>query len=254
MIKILKSIAVAFSLYSRIPMPKFTWASDDMRYHLIFFPFIGMIIAVAEYILEIIYLNFGINVNAFAALSLCIPILITGGFHIDGYMDTSDALSSFQDKEKRLEILKDPHIGAFSVIQLVLLGLLLFAAIIIMPPTVFHIWLFSFFISRALSGICVVKMKNAKNTGLMNTESETADKNIVFIFLILELVFAAIIALLINPIYTLVLILSEFIAFLYYRHIAYSKFGGITGDLAGYSVCISELTSALFLAAVSLIF
>ena len=47
--KILKSIAVAFSMYSRIPMPRFEWGSEDMKYHLIFFPFIGVVIGALEY-------------------------------------------------------------------------------------------------------------------------------------------------------------------------------------------------------------
>ena len=53
-----------------------------------------------------------------------IPLLVTGGFHLDGYMDTMDALHSYQKKEKKLEILKDPHIGAFSVIMARVYGLM----------------------------------------------------------------------------------------------------------------------------------
>ena len=41
---ILKSFAVAFSMYSRIPMPRFKWDEKDMRYHLIFFPLVGAVI------------------------------------------------------------------------------------------------------------------------------------------------------------------------------------------------------------------
>ena len=36
--KIAKACNVAFSMYSKIPMPRFEWASEDMRYHLFFFP------------------------------------------------------------------------------------------------------------------------------------------------------------------------------------------------------------------------
>lgn len=46
-------------------------------------------------------------------------LLITGGIHIDGYMDTMDAVHSYGNREKKLEILKDSHIGAFAVIMLV---------------------------------------------------------------------------------------------------------------------------------------
>ena len=46
------------------------------------------------------------------------PVAVTGGIHLDGYADTSDALSSYGDREKKLEILKDSHCGAFAVIRL----------------------------------------------------------------------------------------------------------------------------------------
>ena len=47
---------------------------------------------------------------------------------MDGFMDTMDAFHSYQDKEKKLAILKDPHIGAFSVLMLVLYYLIYGAA------------------------------------------------------------------------------------------------------------------------------
>jgi adenosylcobinamide-GDP ribazoletransferase len=43
------------------------------------------------------------------------PIIITGGIHMDGFLDTQDALSSYQPRERRLEILKDSHAGAFAI-------------------------------------------------------------------------------------------------------------------------------------------
>ena len=47
--KIAKACNVAFSMYSKIPMPRFEWASEDMRYHLFFFPWIGAVIGLLEW-------------------------------------------------------------------------------------------------------------------------------------------------------------------------------------------------------------
>ena len=52
-------------------------------------------------------------------ITAAIPLVITGGFHVDGFMDTMDALCSNQGRERKLEILKDPHTGAFACIFLV---------------------------------------------------------------------------------------------------------------------------------------
>lgn len=54
--------------------------------------------------------------SAFTAVLILIPVLITGGIHLDGLLDTADALSSYKTKEEKLEILKDSHAGAFAII------------------------------------------------------------------------------------------------------------------------------------------
>ena len=157
---IIKSIIVAFSMYSRIPMPRFNWNSKDMKYHLIFFPWVGAVIGALEYGWQKLSYEFNISYIVFTLIALVIPAIVTGGFHVDGYMDTSDALASWGDKEKRLEILKDSHVGAFAVIRLITLGIILFSAIYSMDELGFTAWTFTFFISRAISGICVIKYKN----------------------------------------------------------------------------------------------
>ena len=46
---IFKVTAIAFSLYSRIPMPKFDWDDKDMRYSIAAFPWIGVAIGLVYY-------------------------------------------------------------------------------------------------------------------------------------------------------------------------------------------------------------
>ena len=48
-------------------------------------------------------------------------IILTGGLHLDGWMDASDAFFSYRDKQRRLEIMKDPRIGAFGVLSVIVL-------------------------------------------------------------------------------------------------------------------------------------
>ncbi len=232
---------MAFSMYSRIPMPRFDWESEDMKYHLIFFPWVGMVIAALEYLWRMLGDKFNIEVVAFVAVSIAIPLIVTGGFHVDGFMDTSDALSSWQDKEKRLEILKDPHIGAFAVIRLVIAILILAASLSVMDFKCFKVWLFSFFLSRVLSGISVVRFKNAKKDGLLNTESKTAGKNAVFGWLLAEGILGAVLMIITSPVVGALSLTTLLVCFFYYKKMAMDKFGGITGDLAGWFVCVSEV-------------
>lgn len=59
--------------------------------------------------------------------------LLTRGLHLDGFMDTFDALSGGRDRERRMEILKDPRMGAFAVVAVVLLLLVKCSALAALP-------------------------------------------------------------------------------------------------------------------------
>ena len=71
--------------------------------------------------------RFSFNPILFTGVTVAIPLIITGGFHLDGFIDTSDAVSSFKDREERLSIMKDPHVGAFGIIRTIVLLILYFA-------------------------------------------------------------------------------------------------------------------------------
>ena len=125
---ILKSIIIAFSMYSKIPMPQFEWKEEDMKHVLCFFPWIGIVIGLCLYFWRLLCDRFGIRNLCYVFIGTAIPLLLTGGFHVDGFMDTMDAFHSYQPKERKLEILKDSHIGAFAVIMLAVYGLIYMGA------------------------------------------------------------------------------------------------------------------------------
>ena len=125
---ILKSLVIAFSIYSKIPVPQFEWKEEDMKYMLCFFPWIGAVIGGCVYLWISLCRWFSVGVLCRTVIGAAVPLMITGGFHVDGFMDTMDAFHSYQSKEKKLEILKDSHIGAFSVIMFAVYGLLYLGA------------------------------------------------------------------------------------------------------------------------------
>ena len=110
----LQTIAVAFAMFSALPVPQFAWNQKNMRYAMCAFPLIGVVIGGLWCLCGALPLP----MPAKAAGFCLIPVWVTGGIHLDGYADTCDALSSYGDREKKLEILKDPHCGAFAVIRL----------------------------------------------------------------------------------------------------------------------------------------
>ena len=109
--KLLRTIAVTFALYSRIPMPHFEWRDEDMKYSMSVFPWVGAVIGLAYWAVFYFGVVLGLPMVAVCMLMTAVPLILTGGFHVGGFMDVSDALSSFKTREQKLEILKDPHIG-----------------------------------------------------------------------------------------------------------------------------------------------
>ena len=107
---------IAFSIYSRIPMPAFLWEEKDRKRAMYFFPLVGAVVGVLFYGAFWFLEYKGAGTVFSAAVLTAIPFFVTGGIHMDGFLDTCDARASFGDREKKLEILKDPHTGAFGVI------------------------------------------------------------------------------------------------------------------------------------------
>lgn len=166
--KLLKAFVISFSMYSGIPMPQFEWKEEDMKYMLCFFPWIGAVIGLGIVLWSMLCKQVELGMLCYTMGGAAIPLLITGGFHVDGFMDTMDAFHSYQPKEKKLEILKDSHIGAFSVIMLALYGLIYLGAFSeIKKESGLWIVCAGFALSRVLSGIAVVTFHSAKSDGLL---------------------------------------------------------------------------------------
>ena len=165
---ILKSLVIAFSIYSKIPVPQFEWKEEDMKYMLCFFPWIGAVIGGCVYFWNYLCGIFDVGAMCYMLIGAAIPLIITGGFHVDGFMDTMDAFHSYKPKEKKLEILKDSHIGAFAVIMLVLYGVIYIGTFSeIADKRLVKIVCAGFFLARCLSGISVVSFPAAKKEGVL---------------------------------------------------------------------------------------
>lgn len=237
----IKSCIVAFSMYSKIPMPRVTWDKKSLRYALCFFPLVGVVIGAIMYLAYSFmeYAGFG---NLFMACILTlIPVLITGGIHLDGYLDTIDALSSYADREKKLEILKDSNSGAFAIIY----GMVYFIACIAVwsewDKSLLPYMGIAYVMSRSLSALSVTSFPLAKNTGLAATFHDAAHKRTVRIVMGVYFVILAVALCIMNWKYGVAVILISLAAFALHYRICKNTFGGITGDLAGFFLQICEL-------------
>ena len=250
---LIRSFFIAFSMYSKIPMPRTDWTKESMRYAMCFFPVIGAVIGGLLYLW--IYLTGDSTGSLFrAAVAVLIPIIITGGIHLDGLLDTADALSSYKSMEEKLEILKDSHTGAFAIIVggawfILALGTWSEVRLEMMP-----VLALSFVLSRALSRPGRRDfLRRPRDTGLAATFSEMAVKRTVAITMIGFILVFGVLAIYLNPVYGVPMDIAAGLVFFYYYRMSKKKFGGITGDLAGFFLTVSELAMALTVVAVFLI-
>ncbi len=236
---------VAFSMYSRIPMPQIEWTEGNMRYCICFFPLIGLVIAVLMNAWDALakFLHFGLLFRT--SVLAVLPVLISGGIHLDGLLDTADALSSHKSREEKLKILSDSHAGAFAVIVCVSYFVLTFGIYSEATKADLQVIGLGFVFSRAFSGLGLVCLPKAKDTGLLRMFSDAAANRKVAAVMAGYLILTALSMILLEPVKGLAAVLMAVLSFLWYRRMACKNFGGITGDLAGCFVQVCELLLAL---------
>ena len=251
---ILKSFVIAFSIYSKIPVPQFEWKDEDMKYMLCFFPWIGAVIGGCVYLWSCLCGIFDVGIICHTLIGAAIPLIITGGFHVDGFMDTMDAFHSYQPKEKKLEILKDSHIGAFAVIMLAMYGSIYIGAFSeVVDRNLIKIVCGGFFLARCLSGISIVTFPSAKKDGMLYLFASSSQKVIVKWSLYLQGI-TCICFMLWQSLYAgILVVVAAFLAFVYYYHRTKKELGGITGDTAGYFVLICEASMMIVAAGINVL-
>lgn len=242
---ILYAMVIAFSMYSKIPMPTVEWTKERMRYVFCFFPLIGAVIGGLMIVWSKVGMRITGNENLNAAIMMLIPVAVTGGIHLDGFLDTSDALNSYKTTEEKLEILKDSHSGAFAIIMGLCYFVLSFGAYSAVTVDTMKVLAMGFVLSRALSGLAVVTFKMAKKNGLAASFSDMAQKRVVGCVMILYVILCFLLMVLTDPVLGSICFLAAVLVFLFYRNMSYRKFGGITGDLAGFFLQVCELVMVL---------
>ena len=247
---IINSLFTAFLMYSRIPMPNVEWNEENRRYSLCFFPLIGGIIGGLILLWYKICIILNLGGLIFASVCVAVPILVTGGIHLDGFCDVCDAKASCCSRNRMLEIMSDSHIGAFAAIKLGVYLLLqtgiFFEIYEIGNAELMQICALTFIQSRALSGIAAVIFRCAKDSGTLRQLSKPAHKAITIAVEIFFVLLTCTAMLIINLICGIGAVVGATLTFLYYRIFSYKMFDGITGDLAGYFLQLCELVGPGF--------
>jgi len=124
-----RGLTAAMQLLTRIPVPvQVPYDRDTMKASAALFPLAGAAVGLAAAAAAAALLQLLPALPA-AALTLAVWTAVTGGLHLDGWMDTADGVLSSRPRERMLEIMKDSRVGAMGVTAGALLLIVKFAAL-----------------------------------------------------------------------------------------------------------------------------
>jgi len=224
------------------------WKPEHMRYTLASFPLVGVALGLVLVLWWLLCRWLSFDSIFFAAGVALLPVLFTGGIHLDGFCDTVDALSSHAEPEKKRAILKDPHVGAFAVIGVCtyLIGYFALAtqvdgdhfstALLFCMPVM----------SRTVAGYVSLTAQSSGSgllSGMVDAAAQTKTKNVLIVWFVV----VALVMLAVSPLVGLFVVLGAALSGWLVRRMALREFGGMSGDLAGFLVQVSEIGMVLLL-------
>ena len=232
-------LQLALSFLTTIPFPRLGAVSDEkMSRTVAFFPFVGLVVGFFNVLCYLLGLSL-FTTSVAAWLSLIANAVITGGLHLDGWMDTFDALGSRKPRSEMLAVMKDSRIGAMGALAVVLLLGLKFSlltelharpALILLAPAV----------GRSAILFATQTYSYVREQGLGKSFTQSLART-SWIFALATLV--APLLMLTGALGAVAATVALLLAMLWARLLA-RTFGGLTGDTYG---ALNELAEALFL-------
>ena len=230
-------IAIAF--LTIIPMPfKKEPKEREIASSLVFFPIVALLIGLLLFLA-----NWGLG-EVFspvvtAAFTLLVWILISGAMHLDGLADSCDGFAG-NTAEKRLEIMKDSHTGAFGVVGISLLLLVKFAAIVSLSGWEWEALVLAPVFGTWAMVLAITVFPYARKNGVGQAFKQGATIFKLLIATIITLAAAALLAGWWGVVIMAITCLVTVLVGVFFK----SRLGGLTGDTYG---AIKEVSEAIVL-------
>ena len=240
----MNSFLIGLQFLTRIHLVRQTvWTAEDFGRSTRFFPLVGLVLGIC-YALSAWLLLYAFGMRSLtAALLLILPLLLTGGLHADGFMDTADGVFSGRDRARKLEIMKDSRVGAFGVVSFVMLMFVQYALLSDLAPMLFVPALFVMpIIGRLAMVLAVACFPSAREDGMGKTFADMADRSTA----VIAALTTAVLVLPWGMLATAALVLGTLFALLFCRTMT-NILGGVTGDVYGAATVLTEtLVLAVF--------
>ena len=238
-------IFAGFALLTRLPLRASDAALARGAAAAWSWPLVGAVLGGIAGLAAVVLLSLGLPAPVAAGLCLGLMVVMTGALHEDGLADTADGFWGGWTVERRLEIMKDSHIGSYGVIALILsLGLrwlalsTLFEAGLALPALIA-----AGALSRAVMPALMHALPPAREGGLSRSVGRVS-----FDTAVLAAAVAMVLALLALGLAALPLVLAATVAGWGIGALARAKIGGQTGDILGAAQQMAEISLLLLLA------
>ena len=242
---LIRGFVMSLGMFSVIPVPKNSWNDKFMPLVIPSLPLVGVVIGIIWYALALGFSKLAVPVPIQSFIVMIAPFALSGFIHADGYMDTADAICSRGNLDEKKRILKDPHTGAFAVIAIVVMLLFELCVMRVFLDGRGEILVFAFIpaVSRSVTGIALLNLKPAFESGFnASFKKNTKLRHTVFVCVFaLICLCAAWLALGTAALPLLAEIVTGFFVTLY----LYRQFRGMSGDLCGCIITVSESAALL---------
>lgn len=246
--KLLKAFCMSFSMFCAIPTPfAHVWEDSVRSLMLVVFPFVGTVIGAIWAGAGVLMSYFGCPHLFAAAILTLLPYWLSGGIHLDGFMDCCDAVFSRRPLEKKREILKDSHVGSFAVMSLSMLLLIGFAAFASFDGSE-NLWILVLVAtaSRACSAIGVSTLRPMGHSEYAGNFQKSISKgNIITLALILAFCFA--IGWFAFGLCGIVTVLATALGYVAFTAYTFRELDGFSGDVTGLGTTMAELCGVILM-------
>ncbi len=234
-------VPVALALLTRLPLPVLPAGAFARQARAGWaFALVGVVVALGAGGVGWAALALGLGPWSAAGLALATQIALTGAMHEDGLADTADGLWGGHECARRLEIMKDSHIGTYGVLALVLSAGLRWGALAALVPLGPLPLIAAAALSRGALPLLMTALPNARGSGLSQSVGRPgAVPGFAALGLGLGIALLCTGAALVGP------ALGAALAVMALAAIAQRKIGGQTGDVLGAAQQLAEIALLL---------
>ena len=233
------SVLSAFTLLSRIPLPKFDYTPNCIWAY----PLVGVFLGTVYALVYTVSIWIGFSPAVAVVFMLIKMLFLTGAVHLDGLADTADGLWGGNTREHRLQIMKDSTLGTYGTSALIIAFLLYFSILLDLSknPQFLAIVITISVISRMGMGILQIKTPYAKSDGTLAQTGNLKDTDKQQNMLVLCVVSVLLSIVFMGFFDSIFLVLCVGIGVYILRAYFIQKIGGITGDTLGATQVILEI-------------